>query len=228
LKSLNSLKSLLLIDTALETASVAIAREGMVLAQRQNSRQNDHAAWLHTAIQEVMQEVGVSFSELQAVGVTDGPGSYTGLRVGLSAAKGICYAKNIPLITVSSLQVLAGAVAEKAEDLIMALIDARRDEVYIGVFDRKLNIVLPEQSLVITPETFPGSFANRKVLLCGSGAGKVMRLIKNNDFVLVEIKNINKYLAYSTYEKIKDNKLSNLPYHEPLYLKNNYTTPKGI
>jgi tRNA threonylcarbamoyladenosine biosynthesis protein TsaB len=213
---------MLLIDTALETASVAIAREGSVLAVRENARQNDHAAWLHTAIRDVMHETDVSFSALQAVGVTDGPGSYTGLRVGLSAAKGICYGQNLPLITVSTLQVLAGAVAEKAEDLIIPMIDARRNEVYVAVYDRALNILLPEQSLILTHEFILHKFQNRKILLTGNGALKATRIILNNDFIVSNSTKTNTYLAKITYDKLCENNITNLSYHEPLYLKNNY------
>ncbi len=219
---------MLLIDTALETASVAIARAGKVLAVRENARQNDHAAWLHIAIQDVMRAADVSFHELQGVGVTDGPGSYTGLRVGLSAAKGICYAQNLPLVTVSSLQVLAGSVAENAEDLIMAMIDARRDEVYIGVYDRALNILLPEQSLILTPEFIRDNFPNRKVLVTGNGAQKATRIINSNDFNLFQNTFMIKYLANLSYEKLIKNIVENVSYHDPLYLKNNYLPTKDI
>src|SRR5689334_3886286 len=95
------------IDTALETAMISVADTGKVLHALHNSDQKDHAAWLHAAIEELMQHIGKSLPELEAIAVSIGPGSYTGLRVGLSAAKGICYALNLPLITVGTLEIIA-------------------------------------------------------------------------------------------------------------------------
>lgn len=227
LKSLKSLESLLLIDTALETASVAIAREGVIVAQRDNTRQNDHAGWLHTAIQELMTETALSFSELQAVGVVDGPGSYTGMRVGLSAAKGICYAHNIPLITVSSLQLLAGSVAEQATDLILALIDARRQEVYAGLYDKDLNLIQPELAIVLAPDSFEELFSTREVLLTGNGVSKAMSIIQYNDLRMLESGQTGTIFAMLTDKKLLSEQWASLAYHEPRYLKNFYINPKG-
>lgn len=218
---------MLLIDTALETASVAIAREGELLAARENIRQNDHAAWLHKAMQDLMNETNISFSALEAVGVTDGPGSYTGLRVGLSAAKGICYAQRIPLITVSSLEVLAAGVADEAEDLIIALIDARRDEVYAAVYDRTLKVILPEQPMIVTPASFQELPIDNKIILTGSGAKKTLEKIKNKCFMLIESKSINKKIAVLTYKKMFSRSFSELARHEPNYIKNFYLDTKG-
>lgn len=219
---------MLLIDTALETASVTIAREGLILAQRESTRQNDHAGWLHTAIQELMTEAGLSFSELQAVGVADGPGSYTGMRVGLSAAKGICYALNIPLISVSSLQLLAGTVAEQATDLILALIDARRQEVYAGLYDKDLNLIQPEQAVILEPGSFQELFLTREVVLTGNGASKAISIIEKNDLRMLESGQTGNTFALLTYKKLLSEQFVNLAYHEPRYLKNFYTHPKDI
>ena len=106
------------IDTALETASVCLAEDGNVLQFAASEDQKDHASWLHTAIAEALQKSGYLVKDLHAVAVSIGPGSYTGLRVGLAAAKGLCYGLNIPLITVNSLKIIAFTVKDEAIDLI--------------------------------------------------------------------------------------------------------------
>lgn len=217
---------MLLIDTALEVASVGIAREGMLLCKRENATQNDHAAWLHGAVQEMLNETGLNIGQLEAVGVTKGPGSYTGLRVGMAAAKGICYAKNIPLISVSSLRLLAAGVQNEEADLIIALIDARRDEVYAGFYDRSGNAVQPEQAIILTPESFEEIRKEKKVLLTGNGAQKTIEKLSNKDLFLLESKHTMENLAEITYKKFIKNDFSDLAYHEPAYLKDFYTTAK--
>jgi tRNA threonylcarbamoyladenosine biosynthesis protein TsaB len=218
---------ILQIDTALEIAHVSIAREGNVLAQRQNETQNDHAAWLHIAIQEVLEESGIHLDQLNAVGVTAGPGSYTGLRVGMSAAKGLCYAKNLPLIAVSSLQLLAAGVKDQAEGVIIPLIDARRDEVYAGFYDPKLNPIRAEQALMLQPNSFNDLVEpNKKIILTGNGASKTLPIVDSKDFFLIESKHPEKNLALITYEKFYNRAFADLAYFEPVYLKEFYTTAK--
>ena len=218
---------ILQIDTALEIAHVSIAREGNVLAQRQNETQNDHAAWLHIAIQAVLEESGIHLDQLNAVGVTAGPGSYTGLRVGMSATKGLCYAKNLPLIAVSSLQLLAAGVKDHAEGVIIPLIDARRDEVYAGYYDPKLNPIRAEQALILQPNCFNDLVEpNKKIILTGNGASKTLPIVDSKDFFLIESKHPEKNLALITYEKFCNRELVDLAYYEPVYLKEFYTTAK--
>ncbi len=217
---------ILLIDTALEVASVGIAREGILLCKRENAKQNDHAAWLHVAIQEVLTEAEIDMHQLDAVGITGGPGSYTGLRVGMAAAKGICYAQNIPLIGVSTLQLLAAGVQNEEADLIIALIDARRDEVYAGAYDRAGNVMLPDQAMILTPESFQDICKGKKVVLTGNGAVKTIEKITNKDLSLSLSKHLEKFLAEITYEKFRKSAFADLAYYEPVYLKDFYTTAK--
>ncbi len=181
---------LLLIDTAVNAASVALTSDKKILAQKENTRQNDHAAWLHPAIQSLFEETGISIRQLDAVGVTAGPGSYTGLRVGMAAAKGFCFAQNIPLISISTLQLLAAGVQEEATDLIIALIDARRDEVYAGVYDRDLRPVVEEQAMILGTDSFQSWREKNHVIYTGDGAAKIERLIGIKQFPLYTAKNL--------------------------------------
>ncbi len=128
---------LLLIDTSQEKASIALSKEGKVLFSEENSISKEHASWLHTAIGRMLAEADISLAELKAIAVIAGPGSYTGLRVGMAAAKGFCYALHIPLITLNTLKVMAESmrsVAEKKKVLICPMIDARRDEVFTALY----------------------------------------------------------------------------------------------
>ena len=114
------------IDTAMERASIYLAKNDIIFETAYSENQKDHAAWQHLEIDGLLKKSQITVSEIKAVAVSIGPGSYTGLRVGLSAAKGLCYALNIPLITVNSLHMLAYAVQKEATDLIVPVIDARR------------------------------------------------------------------------------------------------------
>ena len=132
---------ILLIDTSQETATIALSRDGKVLFSEENKISKEHASWLHTAIGRLLAEADMTLADLKAVAVIAGPGSYTGLRVGMAAAKGFCYALNIPLITRNTLEVMAESmrsVAEKKNALICPMIDARRDEVFTALYSISL------------------------------------------------------------------------------------------
>ncbi|MFM7670989.1 MAG: tRNA (adenosine(37)-N6)-threonylcarbamoyltransferase complex dimerization subunit type 1 TsaB [Bacteroidota bacterium] len=216
----------LLIDTALETAHIGIARNGELIAQRENAQQQDHATWLHPALREMLSEIGASTADLEAVGITEGPGSYTGLRVGMAAAKGICYAEKIPLIGISTLQLLAAGARDEAEELIIALIDARRDEVFAGIYDRSLNNIQPDLAMIPGPDSFADLRTTRRIALTGNGAAKTSAPVGTKTFFVIESKHSLKNLALLTYKKFVIKSFADLAYHEPVYVKDFYTTPK--
>jgi tRNA threonylcarbamoyladenosine biosynthesis protein TsaB len=128
---------ILLIDTSQETGTVALSKEGKVLFSEENKIAKEHAVWLHTAVERLISEAKITLHELEAIAVIAGPGSYTGLRVGMAAAKGFCYALKIPLITQNTLFVMAESIRNSAEEkkaLICPMIDARRDEVFTALY----------------------------------------------------------------------------------------------
>ena len=137
------------IDTSLETASVCLAKDAVAVKLLINENQRDHASWIHNAIHLALQDSGCLITELEAVAVSNGPGSYTGLRVGLATAKGLCYGLGIPLITISTLKMMATAVKHKASDLICPMIDARRMEVFTAVYNKDLLELSPAQAMII-------------------------------------------------------------------------------
>ena len=139
------------IDTATEEASVCLSQDGNVIHTLLNDSQKDHAAWIQVAINTLLQKEGYTMQQIQAVAVTHGPGSYTGLRVGMASAKGICFALQIPLITINTLQVMAfGAINQwrsLAENMKLPLcfcpmIDARRMEVFTAVYNEALEEII--------------------------------------------------------------------------------------
>lgn len=219
------------IDTAEKTASVCIARDGNTVQFAENEDQKDHALWLHIAISKLMRQEKTSFSELNAVAVSIGPGSYTGLRVGLSAAKGLCFALNIPLITVGTLEMMAFAAKDEPVDLLCPMIDARRLEVFTAIFDMEMAIVMKPQALIVAANSFEQFYLKNKSLFFGSGSKKMQSLIPDKlwpkTVIFKEIIINASCMTLYSYNKLSSNTFANLVNSEPSYLKEFYTnTPK--
>lgn len=211
------------IDTALEGAAVCLANNGNVLQLESSNEQKDQAAWLHPAIDKLIKQEGCSLRDLQAVAVSIGPGSYTGLRVGLSAAKGFCYALGIPLITVGTLEILAASVQHAAADLICPLIDARRMEVYAAVYTKELTEKIPPHALVLDTTSFRDLLSEHPVLFCGSGCKKLQDLVSDPNAVFSSSPPDPQAFARLSFSHFSGKKFAKLAYSEPLYIKEFYT-----
>ena len=181
LMSHNHNSPILLINTALEEASVGIAMDGKLLNQMLNPIQKEHASFLHPAIQSICKNNGITLKDLKAVSVINGPGSYTGLRVGLSAAKGICYANQLPLIGINTLAWMAFGNKEKAVDLVIPMIDARRMEVFTAVYSKKMDIVVPPTNLILEELSYAEHLGNHQALFIGDGVPKWMSICKHEN-----------------------------------------------
>lgn len=211
------------IDTALETASVCLANSGRLLQLEENKNRNNDAGWLHPAIEKMMQQQSVQFSQLHAVAVTIGPGSYTGLRIGLSAAKGMCYALQIPLIAVGTLQMMAFAARQEPVDLLAPLIDARRQEVFAALYNKNLNPVMAPQALIVQQNSFDAYLPENRILFFGNGSTKVQQIIKHKNACFKTIP-VNATSLILLAEKFFNQKLFvPVAYAEPLYLKEFHT-----
>lgn len=210
------------IDTALETASFNIAKDGIPLIFKENTERNEQASWLHEAIRKSFLELALPLKNIDAVAVSNGPGSYTGLRIGLAAAKGLCYALQKPLICLNTLEVMAHTIIEKTTetfDLICPMIDARRMEVFTALYDNNLKIVLKPTSMVLTDESFSTFLNHHKIVFTGNGATKFQHLTKwQNARFLQQNFNANNMLHISEKQYINNN-FSELAYSEPFYLK---------
>lgn len=212
------------IDTALSTASVCLSENGKPSFYAENIIQKDHSSWLHTAIKELINKSGIDNNQLDAVCANIGPGSYTGLRVSLSAAKGVCYALNIPLITVNSLELAAFAVQQEATDIICATIDARRMEIYSGTFDKEINILREPSAIVVRPDSFDDLLNNHNVLFCGDGNYKLRKIICHANAMFSDTDGNAKQMAEISFRRFSDNIFSHLANTDPLYLKDSYST----
>ena len=213
------------IDTAVEGASVCLSQDGNSLALLTNDEPRESAAWLHAAVQQLMQQQQINFSLLDAVAVSAGPGSYTGLRVGMAAAKGICYAAQKPLITVNTLQMMTAAAMQQSlqTDYWCPMIDARRMEVFTAVYDSLFNEILPMQSYIITNDSFVELLNEKKIIFFGNGSKKLANLIQHKHAIFVDIYANASHLALLAHKKLMQNNFSDIAYSEPLYGKEFYS-----
>lgn len=215
------------IDTSLETASVSIAKNGNILSFQTNAIQKDHAAFLHVAINELLAKENLRPTQLDAIGVTLGPGSYTGLRVGLSAAKGLCYALNKPLISVGTLEMMTKDVLTNLEDasnfLFCPMIDARRMEVFCAMYDADLKEIVTPHAKVLTSQSFAEKYDKNMIMFFGSGMAKFRDITKNDNASFATNKFLANALNSLTYKKFIEKNFSNLSSSIPQYSKNFYT-----
>ena len=215
------------IETATKNCSVALAKEGEIVLCKEIAEEGySHAERLHVFIEEIIKEAGISLNDLSAIAVSQGPGSYTGLRIGVSAAKGLCFALEIPLIAVDTLQVLALQV-NVADGLIVPMIDARRMEVYSAIFFPKFDKKREILAEIIDGDSF--SDRSEKLYFVGDCAEKCKSvLIKENHVFLEDIKYPSaKEMSILSYQKFKTNDTVDVAYFEPYYLKDfMVTTPK--
>ena len=228
---------ILLIDTAQQTATIAIGNADGIIAAVQSDNQMNHAAFIHKAIKNVLQTAGITIHNIDAVAVSNGPGSYTGLRVGLSTAKGLCYTLHKPLILINTLEIMAAAMIvefePRAEDdmlpfLYCPLIDARRLEVFTAIYDKNLQETMPPQPVLLTNESFGEQLLTHKILFSGSGAEKFENIItaKNAFFnTLTNTIYAQNNIAQNYYGL---QRFADVAYSEPYYLKQFYDTRKKV
>lgn len=211
------------IDTAVEIASVCVAENAHSLQFAMNSSQKDHASWLHPAIQKVLKEAGLEVNELKAIAVTIGPGSYTGLRVGLSAAKGLCFALGIPLIAIHTLEMMAYANKDHDADLFCPLIDARRMEVFMAVYDKMLKSVIAPKAMIISTDSFDTLLASNKVVFSGNGSTKLKKIVYHSNAVFSNTIATAADMSWLSCQYFNEKKFADLAYTEPLYIKEFYS-----
>jgi len=211
------------IDTATEEAGICIAADGEAVAMAVNPDQKDHAFWLHTAVEKMMQDAGIRMKDLDAVAVTAGPGSYTGLRVGMAAAKGFCYALGIPLITENKLKVMAMAARDGTDTLLCPMIDARRMEVFTAVYKNDLEEVLPTTAMIIDQHSFEQYLSDRQMSFFGGGSKKCKPRITASSAAFIEINYNPGYLGILSFLRYLQREFTGVAYSEPAYTKEFYT-----
>lgn len=217
---------ILYLETATNICSVALAKDEILLSMRETAVSNSHSELITVFIQEVLDETGINSNELDAIAVSKGPGSYTGLRIGVSTAKGLCYALNKPLISVSTLKTIAygvkdGLIELDKDTLVCPMIDARRMEVYYALFDGDMNEIKSDCAEIITYGTFDDVLKDHTLLLLGDGAEKCIPLFSEqpritflNDFFISA-----RYMMVPGLKKFYNRQFENVAYFEPFYLK---------
>lgn len=216
-----TMATILNLETATTNCSVSIARDGELLAiQEQDTPNYSHSEQLHMFIQEVVQKASLTLNDIDAVAVSKGPGSYTGLRIGVSAAKGLCFSLDLPLISIPTLEALAHQAASEEVDVIVPVLDARRMEVYSAIFDRNMQQLRETRAEIIDVHSFAEYAEKGSVLLIGSGAQKCMDMLVNTNFKF-DVKAVPsaKEMAKLSHIKFGNNELEDVAYFEPYYLK---------
>jgi len=213
---------LLHIETATEICSVSLTKGEQVLATLISDKGNSHTENLFPFIEKVFKESNRSINELNAVVLSIGPGSYTGLRIGASAAKGICYALNIPLIGISTLQSIvfnAMKLINKENILYCPMIDARRMEVYTAFFNDKGKIITEVENKIIDEQSFVTELENNIIVFCGNGMTKSKPIIQHKNARFVETTLLAENMPKPALEKYKNKQFEDVAYFEPYYLK---------
>ncbi len=218
------------IDTAVNSASISIANDGHILGEAVNMEQKDQGAFMQPAIELILKNTGIKLPDLNAVAVVAGPGSYTGLRVGMASAKGLCYALGKPLITIGTLELLAYQTINQLDinqndvpALFCAMVDARRMEVFTAVFDTDLKIILTPCALIVDEDSFADLLLNNKIIFSGNGSEKWEKISRQKNAHFFQPKNNPLYMSELSFRKFLKNDFSDLAYTEPTYLKEFYS-----
>ncbi|MFC4739266.1 tRNA (adenosine(37)-N6)-threonylcarbamoyltransferase complex dimerization subunit type 1 TsaB [Flavobacterium ponti] len=210
---------LLNIETATKNCSVSLAKDGKTIACKEIAEQNfSHAEKLHVFIDELLKEKNFTYNNLNAVAISQGPGSYTGLRIGVSSAKGLCYALNIPMIAIDTLELLARKISV-SEGVIIPMLDARRMEVYSTIFDVEYTKMRKVEAEIIDANSY--SEIDTKIHLVGDGIAKFKGVLTDDKFIFHEdvVYPSANEMSFLSFEKYKKSDFVDVAYFEPFYLK---------
>lgn len=213
---------ILSIETSTNVCSAALHRDDQLLGLEITHEPNSAASQLAVMIDRLLKNNHIASADLTAVAVSAGPGSYTGLRIGVATAKGMCYALGIPLVAVNSLEIMAAQINASNEDgiLLCPMIDARRMEVYTMLFDRKMNVVSDVEAKVIDEVSYADQLKDNRILFFGNGAAKVVPVLKNANAVLVgDVFPSAEWLGKLAEKKVRETLFEDVGSFEPFYLK---------
>lgn len=220
---------LLHIDTAVQVASVCLSVEQKVIATLVNPSGKESASWLHLAVKSILEDNGFLPNQLSAIAVSMGPGSYTGLRVGMATAKGLCYALSIPLIGINTLKMMAAAVKDPATELLCPMIDARRMEVFTAVYTRSLEEIKAPTNLVLDAGSFSDLLEQHQITFFGNGSTKALNLFKHSNAFFVDCVATAADMVLLSVEQFDSKQFIDLAYTEPFYGKDFHSSiPKKI
>lgn len=230
---------ILQIETATTVCSVALAKDGKIIAFKQVDQRNIHAEVITVFIEELLVETSSHYADIDAIAVSCGPGSYTGLRIGISTAKGLCFALDKPLIAIETLESMAQGIIDDpallstfnlqpstlnpqvSTLLLCPMIDARRMEVYTAIFNINGENIVPTAAEIIDEHSFAGLLKENKILFFGDGAEKCREVLGHNAnvYFLPEFTNSATHLTKKAAEKFAKKDFEDVAYFEPFYLK---------
>ncbi len=231
------MNTILNIDTSTTVCSVALSAGGECLSMRKDESGNSHSRVIGVFTQQLLQEADSNGWKVAAVALSQGPGSYTGLRIGTSFAKGLCYGMDIPLIAIPTLKIMAWAVAQRlkaegvhSDALLCPMIDARRMEVYSAVYNMELNEVEAVSAKIIDQESFSDLLANRKIYFFGNGSNKCKDAITSHNATFIDgVNPLATDMAVMAHEAYNKKEFADVAYFEPFYLKDFIATkPKRL
>ncbi len=219
---------LLHIESSSTVCSIAISKDTELVGLKELNNGYTHAENLHVFIEQLLKETSLTTKDLNAISISSGPGSYTGLRIGFSAAKGLAYVLNIPLITIDTLKALSNGVMQKVQTdvLFCPLMDARRMEVYCAVYDKNFNSILPMQALVLDEESVKVFNQNKSIYFFGDGMSKAKDLLQNipNSNFVEDVTASASAMISLAYQKYIAKDFADTAYSEPNYLKEFFFT----
>ena len=219
------------IETSTRVCSVCISKDGIVKSFRESNDEKTHAKLLTVFIDEIVKEQNLSFDDFDAVAVSKGPGSYTGLRIGVSTAKGLCYAKDLPLIAINTLEAMANGVITKVNTnelniddfenaILVPMIDARRMEVYSAFLNSKGEIIREVKAEIIDENSYRDILAKQKMIFFGDGSEKITDTIKHENAIFIENANpSSRSMAVLSEDAFIKEEFKDIAYFEPFYLK---------
>lgn len=213
---------ILCLDTSTNVCSVSIAKNGTVIASRSNDDYKSHTRMIMLLVEECVQASQITLQDINAISVASGPGSYTGLRIGASSAKGLCLGLDLPLIGINSLEILAEGVKEALHDdsIIVPAIDARRQEIYAQVYDYKGNELVSTTSIILTePNILTDTFKDKTIHAIGNGASKVAKHYSDRT-TLHALKADAAFMSETSYDRYTQGAFNNIVTFSPYYHKN--------
>jgi len=211
------------INTAINPASVCLARDLKTLSFAQSTHQKEHASWLHLAVKQIIAEAGTNLKDTEAIAVTAGPGSYTGLRIGLAAAKGLSFSLKIPLIAINLLEMMAQAIGTEVADFYCAVIDARRMEVFMAVYGRNMDTIIAPCAMIVKPDSFYSLQERGKIIFIGDGCDKIRKIIPGSNVEFSDKEVTAMDMVELSANNFSEKRFADTAYSEPFYLKEFYS-----
>ena|SRR6478735_6044667 len=221
---------ILSLETSTTVCSVALTQAGNLIGTSELRLEKSHSSHITVLIEQLVQNCGFGLKDLAAVAVSGGPGSYTGLRIGTSTAKGLCYALEIPLLAVSTLKAVALQVIKFTPEAdrfyFAAMLDARRQEVYTGLYSAELQPIWPDQAHILTEDSYKEELADRQIIFLGSGAAKWETLLgaNANAFFLKNVIPSAEAVSELAWQQYQAGQFEDVAYYEPFYVKEVHIT----